>query len=49
VYPKGRLLGLPVLSETVPVYTSLTRLVRDVTIGQKAEIAPLLTPDGTWL
>ena len=42
IYPNSRKLNLPAIHETVPVYKSHLRLIRDVTIGQQAEFGPLL-------
>jgi hypothetical protein len=44
-YPASRKLNLPAIHETVPVYEKHLRLIRDVTIGQQAEFAPLLDQD----
>ena len=44
-YPPSRMLNLPVIHETVPVYNSRVRLVRDVMIGQEGELASMLGPD----
>ncbi len=46
-YPKSHLLRLPVIHETVPVYDSKIRIVRDVAIGLDPEIGPVLSPDRT--
>ena len=46
-YPMSKMLNLPAIHETVPVYNSHIRIVRDVVIGQEAEIAPVLGPDRT--
>jgi hypothetical protein len=46
-YPASRMLNLPAIHETVPVYNRHIRIVRDVVIGQEAEIAPVLGPDRT--
>ena len=39
------MLRLEAINETVPVYEGHLRLVRDVTVGQQAETAPLLDAD----
>ncbi|MCC6585321.1 MAG: redoxin domain-containing protein [Bryobacterales bacterium] len=44
-YPKGRLLRLRAINETVPVYQGKFRLTREVVVGQPKEIAAALTPD----
>jgi hypothetical protein len=44
-YPAPRMLHLPIIKETVPVYDGHLRLVRDVMIGQEGELAPVLGPD----
>ena len=44
-YPPSRMLNMPTLQETVPVYEGRFRLVRDVTIGQIQEIGQRLSPD----
>ena len=41
-YPKSRMLHLPAIDETVPVYEGTFRLVRDVRIGQHKELRHLL-------
>lgn len=46
-YPASHMLNLPAIKETVPVYSSRLRMVRDIVIGQEAEIAPVLGPDRT--
>lgn len=46
-YPSSRKLHLPAINETVPVYQGHLRLLRDLTIGQNAELASLLGPDRT--
>ena len=45
VWPGPKLLNLPVIHETVPVYTGHLRLTRDLTIGQNKDLAPLLSPE----
>lgn len=42
-YPESRMLHLPAIDETVPVYEGSFRLVRDVLIGQRRELRKLLT------
>jgi hypothetical protein len=44
-YPASRKLNLPVIHETVPVYEGHVRIIRDLTIGQQPEVAPLLDAD----
>lgn len=44
-YPASHMLNLPAIKETVPVYSSHFRMVRDIVIGQEAEIASVLGPD----
>jgi AhpC/TSA family/Disulphide bond corrector protein DsbC len=46
-YPASRIMHLPAINESVPVYEGRFRLLRDVTIGQTAEIKPLLADNGT--
>jgi len=46
-YPASHNLRLEAIHETVPVYERHLRLVRDFTVGQQQEFAPLLGPDGT--
>lgn len=41
-YPDSRMLHLPAIDETVPVYEGSFRLVRDVMIGQAPELGDLL-------
>ncbi len=41
-YPEARMLHLPAIDETVPVYEGSVRLVRDVMVGQSGEIGSLL-------
>jgi hypothetical protein len=41
-YPPSRTLHLPAIGESAPVYEGSIRLVRDVTLGQQAALAPLL-------
>lgn len=41
-YPASRMLHLPAIRETVPVYDGSLRLVREVTIAQDRAIEPLL-------
>jgi hypothetical protein len=35
-YPPGQIVELPVIQEKVPVYTGHLRLIREITVGQKA-------------
>jgi peroxiredoxin len=44
-YPPSRMLNLPVIKETVPVYDRKIRLVRDVAVGLDPEIGSALGPD----
>ena len=46
-YPPARMLNLPVIKETVPVFDGHFRMTRDIAIGQEADIAPALSPDRT--
>jgi peroxiredoxin len=46
-YPKARTMEFAALKEIVPVYEGKLRLVRDLTIGNEAEIAPALGADRT--
>ena len=46
-FPKARTMEFAALKEIVPVYEGKLRLVRDVTIGNEAEVAQALTPDRT--
>ncbi len=41
-YPEARMLHLPAIDETVPVYEGSVRLVRDVMVGQDGELDSLL-------
>jgi hypothetical protein len=42
LYPAWRMLNLPAIRETVPVYEKHVRLIRDLTVGQEADFGPLL-------
>jgi hypothetical protein len=44
-WPPSRKMNLPVIHETVPVYTGKIRLERDLTIGQGKDLNPLLGPE----
>ena len=44
VYPPSRMLNLPVINETVPVFDTPVRIVRDVIIGQESELAGAMNP-----
>ncbi len=44
-FPPSRMLRLPAINETVPVYEGKIRLTRELTIGQEKELAPALSPD----
>jgi hypothetical protein len=46
-YPAPRMLHIPVITETTPVYDGHFRIVRDIAIGQEAEITPALSVDRT--
>ncbi len=41
-YPPFKMLNLPVIKETVPVYTNHIRIVRDLVVGLDPEVAPAL-------
>jgi len=45
-YPASRKIHLKAINETVPVYESHLRLVRDITIGPDAKVKPVLTEKG---
>ncbi|MBI3682612.1 MAG: redoxin domain-containing protein [Acidobacteria bacterium] len=45
--PNSKMLHLPAIGETVPVYEGRFRITRDLTVGQAGEVRPLLAPDGT--
>ena len=47
VYPASKRLNLPAIKETVPVYNSRIRLVRDVAVGLDAEVTPVLGANRT--
>jgi peroxiredoxin len=46
-YPPPRILNLPTIKESVPVYDGRFQIVREIAIGQEAEIAPALSADRT--
>jgi len=46
-YPVARQLNLPAIKETVPVYNSHIRVVRDLAIGLDPELASILSADRT--
>jgi peroxiredoxin len=46
-YPASKMLRLPAIKETVPVYTNHIRIVRDLAIGLDPEITPALAADRT--
>jgi hypothetical protein len=46
-YPASHNLRIEVIDETVPVYEGHIRLLRDLTVGQQPDLAPLLGADGT--
>ena len=41
-YPEGRILHLPAIEESVPVYEGSFRLMRDVMVGQSRELGDLV-------
>lgn len=45
VYPASRMLNLPVIKETVPVYDKPLRITRDFVLGQENEIGAAIGPD----
>lgn len=45
-YPEPKILYLKAIQESVPVYESEFRLVRDVTIGRDQAVAPVLDAQG---
>ena len=46
-YPAPRILHIPAIMETTPVYDGHFRIVRDIAISQEAEITSALTADRT--
>ena len=44
IYPPSHMLNLRVIHETVPVYDTPVRIVRDVTVGQEGELTAVLGP-----
>jgi hypothetical protein len=46
-YPASHKLHIDVIDETVPVYEGHIRLLRNLTVGQPAELAPALGADGS--
>jgi len=46
-YPASRMLNLPVIKETVPVFDGKFRIVRDVAIGLESELAPAFEAERT--
>jgi hypothetical protein len=46
-YPASKMLNLPAIKETVPVYTNHIRLVRDLAVGLDPEVTPALAADRT--
>ena len=46
-YPPARMLKLPVIKGTVPVFDGHFRMTRDIAIGQPADLTPALSPDRT--
>lgn len=47
-FPESGLLHLPAIDEIVPVYEGRFRVVRDLKIGSRNQIQPLVTEDGTF-
>lgn len=45
-YPASKMLRLPAIDETVPVYDSQFRLVREITIAKDSALKPLLSERG---
>jgi hypothetical protein len=49
-YPAAENLHFAVLGETLPVYDGRLRLTRDITIGQRRQVTPLLKPgEELWI
>lgn len=46
-YPPARMLQLPAIKETVPVFDGHFQMTRDIAIGKEADLAPALSPDRT--
>ena len=46
-FPESELLHLPAIDEIVPVYEGRFRVVRDLKIGSRNQIQPLVSEDGT--
>jgi peroxiredoxin len=46
-YPTSRMLNLPVIKETVPVYDRKFKIVRDLAVGLDPELKPALSADRT--
>lgn len=46
--PAPKMLHLPVIDETVPVYTGHFRIVRDITIAAEAKVKPLVDASGLF-
>ncbi len=44
-YPDSKMLHMAAIDETVPVYDGKIRILRDITIGNERELAPLLGKD----
>ena len=44
-WPQPKMLHLHAINETVPVYEGKFRLTRDMTIGQKKDLSPLMAAD----
>lgn len=46
-FPKSKMLHLPAIQETVPIFDGKLRIVRDLTIGNERELAATLSADRT--
>jgi hypothetical protein len=46
-YPPSRMLKLPAIKETVPVFDGHFQMTREIVIGQEANLAPALSSDRT--
>jgi hypothetical protein len=47
--PPSKMLHLPAIDETVPVYTGQFRILRDITIADEAKIKPLVNAAGEFV
>jgi len=47
-YPASRMLSVPAINESVPVYDGHFRLMRNIGIGQETELASVLNPDRSF-